>query len=118
MKLMPQEIEVRYVIPALRKELATGLANKGLKQKEIATMLDLTPAAVSMYLADKRGHTRFKPEVKDLIKRSINKILAKKSTAYDELYNLSKEIIKTTTICDIHRMYDEVPKKCEVCFEK
>ena len=115
---MPQEIEVRYVIPSLRKELAVGLIKKNLKQKEIATLLELTPAAVSMYLAEKRGHTSFNLEVKKLIEQSINKILNKESNAYNELYNLSKEIIKTTTICDIHRMYDEVPEKCEVCFEK
>ena len=115
---MPQEIEVRYVIPSLRKELANGFANKGLKQKDIAVLLELTPAAVSMYLAEKRGHTSFNHEIKELIGQSINKILNKESNTYNELYNLSKEIIKTTTICDIHRMYDEVPKKCEVCFEK
>ena len=41
MKLMPQEIEVRYILPALRKELAIELS-KDMKQITHANIL-LTP---------------------------------------------------------------------------
>ena len=114
---MPQEIEVRYILPALRKELAKELA-KELKQNEVAKILNITPAAVSQYLNQKRGTTKFNKTIKQQIKSSIKKILTKKSMAHEEMYNLANKIRKTTTICDIHRLYDEVPEKCEVCFKK
>ena len=52
---LPQEIEVWYVIPAIRREFAKGLIKKGLKQREVARMLGVTDAAVSQYFSSKRG---------------------------------------------------------------
>ena len=50
-----QEIEVWYVIPAIRKEIAKGLVKKGLKQRAVARKLEITDAAVSQYFNSKRG---------------------------------------------------------------
>ena len=36
---LPQEIDVWYIIPAIRREFAKGLLKKGLKQREIAKKL-------------------------------------------------------------------------------
>ena len=115
---MPQEIEVRYILPAIRKQLTIALAKKGLKQKEVAEKLNLTPAAVSQYLSEKRGTTSFPESVKKEINNSTKLILENKSTPHKELYKISNMIKKTSTICDIHRLYDNVPKNCEVCFPK
>ena len=49
-QLMPQEIEVWYIIPAVRRELAKSMVKIGLKQKQIAVTLGITEAAVSQYL--------------------------------------------------------------------
>ena len=35
MKLMPQEVEVRYILPAIRKEFATELKKKSQFDKQI-----------------------------------------------------------------------------------
>ncbi len=118
MKLMPQEIEVRYVLPALRKQFTLALAKKGIKQKEIASLLNITPAAVSQYVKDKRGTTKFQNNVQKEINQSIEKITKNKSTAQKEIYRISNLIRKTSTICDIHRLYDEVPEQCSLCFKK
>ena len=59
MKLMPQEIEVRYILPALRKELAIELS-KDMKQKEVANILNITQSALSQYHKEKRGKTDLK----------------------------------------------------------
>jgi len=117
MKLMPQEIEVRYILPSLRKEFAVALAKNKIQQKEIAKMLNITPAAVSQYLSEKRGSTKFKEEIKKEINNSTSKIIKKSSTLHKELYKISSKIKKTSTICDIHRLYDNVPKECNFCFE-
>ena len=63
MKLMLQDVEVRYVIPSLRRELAIHLSKEKLKQKEIAELLEITPAAVSQYLKQKRGTTSFPQKI-------------------------------------------------------
>ncbi len=115
MKLMPQEIEVRYILPALRRELALALS-KDLKQKEIASILNITPAAVSQYLKEKRGQTKL--NLKKEIEISKNRIIKNRFTAQPELLRLTKIIKETHTICDIHREYDCIPENCNLCFEK
>ena len=53
---MPQEIEVRYIIPAIRRELASLLIKEHYKtQKEAAKILGLTEAAISQYQHSKRA---------------------------------------------------------------
>src|SRR3989338_7122887 len=53
---MPQEIEVRYIIPAIRRELASiFIKEHKLNQKEAAKLLGLTEAAISQYQHSKRA---------------------------------------------------------------
>ena len=54
--LQPQEIEVFYVLPALKRYLSIYMKENGLNQSEIAIMLDLEKAAVSQYINNKRGN--------------------------------------------------------------
>jgi len=117
MKLMPQEIEVRYILPALRKEFALALSEEGLKQTEIAEQLNITPAAISQYLKQKRGTTSFPKNIEKEINKSTKLILKNKSTTHKEIYKISDKIKHTSTICEIHRMHDEVPNKCKICFQ-
>lgn len=116
MKLMPQEIEVRYIIPSLRKELAIALSKKDLKQKEIAELLKITPAAVSQYLSDKRGTLNFKTELRNEISLSTNKIIKNPKNLHHEIFRLTELVKKSGIICEIHRRYDKVPAECEMCF--
>ena len=53
--LQPQEVEVFYLLPTLRKEIAKALKTRGHDQKRIAAMLGVTDAAVSQYISGKRG---------------------------------------------------------------
>jgi len=53
---MPQEVEVRYILPAIRRELARiFIQEHKLAQKEAAKILGLTEAAVSQYQHFKRA---------------------------------------------------------------
>ena len=48
---MPQEIEVWYVIPAIRKQLAKALVGEHkLPQKQVADIMGVSSAAISQYL--------------------------------------------------------------------
>jgi predicted transcriptional regulator len=118
MKLLPQEIEVRYVLPALRKQFTLALEKKGIKQKEIAKLLNITPAAVSQYIKNKRGATKFQSNIQKEIDQAIEKIIKNKSTTQKEIYRISSLIRQTPTICNIHRLHDEIPEQCSLCFAK
>ena len=66
---MPQEVEVWYVLPAIRRELAKVMKTKTvtrtnedgekvehkITQKEIARMLGVTEPAITQYLLKKKG---------------------------------------------------------------
>ena len=53
---MPQEIEVWYILPAIRRDLTKSMINDlHLTQKEIAKIMGLTEAAVSQYIHSKRA---------------------------------------------------------------
>ena len=53
MEKIPCEYIVWNVLPSIRKEFAKSLMkNYGLNQKQIAKIINLTPAAVSQYLSN------------------------------------------------------------------
>lgn len=114
----PQEIEVWYIIPAVRKELVVALKEKGNSQKKIAELLNLTEAAVSQYLKAKRAReVIFSDEVKLYIKDAAGRI-KDKTTAYQELQRIVQHVKKTKTICQIHMGMEEGLKDCDICFLK
>jgi hypothetical protein len=53
-------------VPAIKAKLAKDLKKKGCSQKDIATILGVTEAAVSQYISGKRAKQR--KDVKDDIK--------------------------------------------------
>ena len=117
MKLLPQEVEVRYIIPTIRKEFALELSKQGLNQKQIAKILEVTEPAISQYLNNKRG-VNVNIKNNSLIKNSVNKIIKDNSLAYEEVYKVSKALMQDKSICEIHKLLDKtVPKGCEICLK-
>ena len=116
---MPQEIEVRYILPAIRRELARiFIQDHKLSQKDAAKTLGLTEAAVSNYMKDRRAaEVQLNDHIKSLIKESVENILGKNSDVFTEIYKIVSECEKDLTVCQIHMIYDEVPQGCAVCFE-
>lgn len=79
---------VKYFLPAIRAMVAKELIEKGYKTKEVAKMLDLTQAAISQYLAGKRGKKGMEilernEDVKKII-AEIADIVSKKNDAETE----------------------------------
>ncbi len=114
---LPHEVEVWYVIPALRRELAKNLIELGLTQKEIAKKLNLTEPAVSQYLSGKRGKDiNFSTPVLSQIKISAKKIKSStaKNTVSGEIVRITNYIRKTC-LCNIHKGLDKGRKNCCVC---
>jgi uncharacterized protein len=113
---LPQEIEVWYIIPALRRELAMMMKAQGLKQKEIAEKLDITEPAVSQYIKNKRAKTiRFNKKVTEEIKKSSGRIASGKTTNNYELQRILDMIRREKILCELHRMHTGLPHDCKLC---
>lgn len=112
----PQEIEVWYILPAVRKELVRVLRERGKNGKEIALLLGITPAAVSQYSTEKRGGGAELPAaVKDYI-RTCSKNIKDSKTAYREIQNITKFIKETKVLCKIHVLFEDLLDDCDVCY--
>ena len=111
--LQPQEIEVFYIIPTLRKYLAIALKERGMKQTEIAKLLDIENATVSQYIKGKRGNkVSFNKIIENEIKRSAQNINDKISLLR-ETQRLLRMIKHTGELCAIHkRLSQGIPCNC------
>lgn len=118
--VMPQEIEVWYILPALRKEFSKIMVGKGMTQREIAKKLYLTEAAVSQYLKGKRGgNLDFSEDLQKEIKESANRLL-KTGQIVQEFQALCRKVRESEMLCDIHKKYGITPPECKegiICLE-
>ena len=114
----PQEIEVWYILPAIRKELVVALKETGKAQKEIAKLLNITEAAVSQYTKEKRGtEISFPAEVKEFIKKAAAEI-TDAATAFHQIQRISEHIKHTKVLCQLHAQIEGDLKGCDVCYKK
>ena len=112
----PQEIEVKYVLPVLRRQLAGCLIASGLSQKEAAKKIGITGAAISQYFKKKRGNHQSLNIPAAEITKSANRILTGKGTeSIEEINRLCLVLRKKGALCCIHRKYGKAMPKCEVC---
>ncbi|MBI4175979.1 MAG: helix-turn-helix domain-containing protein [Candidatus Aenigmarchaeota archaeon] len=117
LRILPQEIETWYIIPAIRRELARELVKRGLSQRAVAARLGITESAISQYIKDKRAtKVALKPEMLEEIKRTVDSLLAG-GDAFNEVYRLSLVMKKDMTICEIHRTHEAVPQQCTMCYD-
>lgn len=103
MNVLPQEIEVWYIIPAIRKEMAICLSKKhNLSYDAISLIMGLTKAAISQYIAGKRVEkTRLHPEAKKEVIFSCKLIANKKSTVIKEIRRVLSLIKKKKLHCEL-----------------
>lgn len=114
----PQELEVFYILPALRRELAKALKKLGRSQKAIAGLLGVTEAAVSQYFHEKRATgVSFTQNLRKSIQDSAGRIIDR-STFLRETQQLIRKIRGDRFICDVCRDQNKgMPKKCSMCYE-
>lgn len=76
----PCEEIVWDVLPSIRAAIAGELIKRGLSQKEVSTILGITPPAVSQYVTKKRGYgIQFDDEVLADILELANDLIEKKT---------------------------------------
>jgi len=114
----PQEIEVWYILPAIRKELVVALKEKGKAQKEIAKLLNITEAAVSQYTKEKRATgITFPQEIKEFIGKAAQEI-TDAASAFHQIQKISEHIKHSKVLCQLHAQIEGNLKGCEVCYKK
>lgn len=115
MYLLPQEIEVWYIIPALRKEFAKVLIKKHkLSYEKAGEMLGISKAAVSQYLANKRANKIvLSDKIKKEIEKSVEIIFKDSKKTIQEIERVLKLLKQKKFSCDVCRKYNkDIIKYC------
>ena len=120
--VLPQEIEVRYIIPAIRGKLASVLVREGgVSQKEAAKLLGLTESAISQYAHGKRGsEVKFSGRIMDEIRTSAGIIIGEKGNrrkVVAEIFRICRLTDVKQILCDIHRNKSKGLESCTICFD-
>ncbi|MBS3170744.1 hypothetical protein J4223_03100 [Candidatus Woesearchaeota archaeon] len=111
---LPQEIEVFYIIPTIRKYIAIHLKKQGLKQKDIADIMMIDTSAISQYSSTKRGNKiKLNSKIQKEIKESCKFI--KDPLSYIKETQKILRYIRENFLCDIHKQISKVPKECKSC---
>lgn len=113
----PQEIEVWYLIPSLRRKIARCMVKKhGLSQRKTAELLGITESAVSQYVNEKRAKdSALSCGIAKAIESSSKRMINRQSNFIIETQKLLRIAQKDGTLCSIHKKYDCVPEKCNYC---
>ncbi len=117
---LPQEIEVWYILPALRREFAKVLIKEHkLSQKRVAGLLQITEAAVSQYISGKRAsQVRFDSKVLKEIQKSAKRVVKSDVSLFTELERISKHLTVKQVVCDMCRTSNVGLGECNVCFKE
>jgi len=105
---LPQEIEVWYIIPAIRSELSRILTKKHkLTFEKTGQILGISKAAVSQYINKKRAIKVKLPEnVKKEVEKSADKINKNNKIAVSEIMKLLELIKSCGCECKICKKYN------------
>ncbi len=113
---LPQEIEVWYIIPAIRRELAKAMLKKGMSQRDVARKLGVTDAAVSQYLRSKRAsEVRFDSATRKEICKSAERLI-RNGNAMEELQCMVRFCRNKGLVCSIGKRLGNAPRQCRICF--
>ena len=106
---LPQEIEVWYIIPAIRKELAKLLTEiHGLSYEKAGTRLGISKAAVSQYLSNKRANKiQLSDEVKTEIFKAASRINENDKAALVEIQRILVFMKENKSSCAVCKKYNK-----------
>jgi predicted transcriptional regulator len=111
--LLPCEVGVKTVLPAIRALMARDIVEKhGMKEQQAAEILGLSQSAISRYTTKDRGNLitiEDVPEVQTRIDQMINLLLREKSHQTIELLEL---------FCETCKIIREKGLICQLCQKK
>ena len=114
----PQEVEVFYILPAIRSGMAFAMKKNGLRQKEIAELLCVQESTISQYLSSKRAaDVKFNKVTDEEMASAVTRIKTN-----DDLIRETQHIViiarEERIICNVHKSVADIPAGCDVCFCK
>jgi predicted transcriptional regulator len=113
MLLLPCEIAVQTVLPAIRSLMARTIVKKhGMKEKQVAVILGLSQSAISRYTKKNRGSIitiENVPEVQKLVDQMILQLLQGKPHQTAEILGL---------LCQTCKVIREKGLMCKLCQKK
>lgn len=115
MYALPQEIEVWYIIPAIRKQLAKILVKKyNLTCEKTGQILGVSKSAISQYLKNKRAkEIKFPKKIKKEIEKSCKIISKNNELALKEILRILTIVKKTKCSCKVCKKYNKgILKQC------
>ena len=122
--LLPCEVAVKSLIPAIRSAIARELIHSyRLKQEEVAKLLGVTQTAISKYTRNVRG-TVFRVEDMEEIKPRLKHIVTSLANGDMSKYELPKMVCEVCGIlrrkrvmCTLCEYTDPTvePQECSVC---
>ena len=122
--ILPCEIAVKSVIPAVKALIAKELVEKqGLKQDEVARMLGISQSAVSRYTRKVRGHV-IKIDDIDEVETLVNRMITilsdenfKRAEFLKAFCQTCKSIRRTSAMCQFCHKTDPKIKveECDFC---
>ena len=106
---LPQEIEVWYIIPAIRKELAKQLTSEhGLSYEKAGKLLGISKSAVSQYISNKRANNiKISDEIKKEVSKSAKIIIEQPKRTILEIQRILKYMKATNSSCDVCKKYNK-----------
>ena len=111
--LLPCEVGVQTVLPAIRALMARTIVEKhGMKEQQVAEVLGLSQSAISRYTTKNRGNIlaiENVPEVQTLIDQMITLLLYGKPQQTTEILEL---------LCQTCKIVREKGLMCEHCQKK
>ena len=113
-----QEIELFFLLPGIRRELAIRLKKEGRTQKQISQFFGVSEPAISQYLRSKRGAEIDFPNyfLKEIDKSS--KVVMDKSSFVRECQRLLRIAKDQKLVCSVHNdVNKDLPKDCDLCYD-
>ncbi len=103
MYTLPQEIEVWYIIPAIRRDMAICFSQEHkISYDNIALMMGLTKAAISQYIGGKRVEKiKMHPKALEEVKISCGQVIKNKSTVIKEIVRILDIIKRKKWHCEL-----------------
>ena len=107
--MLPQEIEVWYIIPAVRKELAKLLTKDyGFSYERAGKALGISKAAVSQYLSDKRANkVCLDVKTKREVGKSAGLISENEKIAVGEIQRILRFMKENKCSCKVCKQYNK-----------
>ncbi len=116
--IQPQEVEVFYILPAIRSRMASALKEQGMSQKVIAKLLCVQESTISQYLNSKRAaDVKFNESINKEVSAAVKRIKTK-SDLVRETQNILAMVRSEKILCKVHESVANLPEGCDVCFCK